>query len=75
MSVQFPSDSSISSVPFEVSVPRFVGSVNMYLNMTSLPLSSCSDNGDASCDGNHGNASVTGEAEAGILSSNHRSSH
>jgi hypothetical protein len=47
----------------------------MYLNMTSLPLSSCSDNGDASCDGNHGNASVTGEAEAGILSSNHRSSH
>jgi hypothetical protein len=42
--------------------------------MTSLTLFLCSDNGDSSCDGNNGNTFVTGEAEAGILSSNHCSS-
>jgi hypothetical protein len=36
--------------------------------MNSLPLDSSSVNGDSSCDG-------TGEAERGIQSSNHRSSH
>jgi hypothetical protein len=60
LSVDFPSDSSILSVPFEVSVPRFVSSVNVNLNMNSSLLDSSSDNGNSSCDGNHGNASVTG---------------
>jgi len=73
LSVDFPSNSSILSVPFEVSVPRSISSVNVNLNMSSPPLSSSSDNGDSSCDDNHGNASVTGEAEAGILSSNRHS--
>ena len=68
LSVDFPSDSSISSVPFEVSVPRSVRSVNVNLNMNSSPLDSSSVNGDSSCDG-------TGEAEVGILSSNHHSLH
>jgi hypothetical protein len=68
VSVDFPSDSSISSVPFEVSVPCFVSSVNVNLNMNSSPLDSSSVNIDSSCDG-------TGEAEVGILSFNRRSSH
>jgi hypothetical protein len=67
LSVDFPSDSSISSVPFEVSVPRSVRSINVNLNMNSSPLDSSSVNGDSSCNG-------TGEAEVGILSSNRRSS-
>ena len=66
LSVDFPSDSFISSVPFEVSVPRFVSSVNVNLNLSSSPLDSSSVNGDSSCDG-------TGEAEVGILSSNRHS--
>jgi hypothetical protein len=68
LSVDFPSDSSISSVPFEVSVPRSVRSINVNLNMNSSPLDSSSVNGDSSCDG-------TGEGEVGILSSNCRSLH
>jgi hypothetical protein len=67
LSVDFPSDSSISSVPFEVSVPRSVRSINVNLNTNSLPLDSSSVNSDSSCDG-------TGEAERGIQSSNRRSS-
>jgi hypothetical protein len=67
LSVDFPSDSSISSVPFEVSVPHSVSSINVNLNINSLPLDSSSVNGDSACDG-------TGEAEVGILSSNHCSS-
>jgi hypothetical protein len=68
LSVDFPSDSSISSVSFEVSVPRSVRSINVNLNMNSSPLDSSSVNGDSSCDG-------TGEAEVGILSSNRHSLH
>jgi hypothetical protein len=67
LSVDFPSDSSISSVPFEVAVPRSVRSINVNLNMSSSPLDSSSVNGDSSCNG-------TGEAERGIQSSNRRSS-
>ena len=67
LSVDFPSNSSISSVPFEVSVPRSVRSINVNLNMQTSPLDSSSVNGDSSCNG-------TGEAEVGILSSNHHSS-
>jgi hypothetical protein len=68
LSVDFPSDSSILTVPFELSVPHCVSSVNVNLNMNSSPLDSSSGNSDYLCDG-------TGEAEVGILSSNHHSSH
>jgi hypothetical protein len=65
--VDFPSDSSISSVPFEVAVPRSVRSINVNFNMSSSPMDSSTVNSDSSCDG-------TGEAERGIQSANRRSS-
>jgi hypothetical protein len=68
LSVDFPSDSSISSVPFEAAVPRSVRSINVNLNMNSSLLDSSSVNGDSSCDG-------TGEAERGIQFSKCHSSH
>ena len=71
----FPSDSSISTVPFEVLVPCFVNTVHVDLSMASSSSSLCSDNDDSSCDGNNENTIVTGEAETGILPSNHHSLH